>query len=727
MTDGNKRVLARVGVACAVLLSLWLRVAPAWHVVFTPWGVAFQEADAWFHLRTAHNLLAHFPFRSGFDPYALFPGGMNMPTGPLWDYTIATAAWVLGFGSPGPDLTDHVAAWLPALLGSIYPIVVFLAARRLFGVVAGVFAALWIAVTPGDFTWLTHLGNADHHAAEGLFSLLVFFCVCEAVESRFPTRWAITAGVALGALLATQPAGIFVPAILIGAAMFAPSLARPLLYAFIAAGLTLLPVANGLYTSYDWLSLGGGAGVAAFILLTTTLHERKGWPAWTRWAAVPGIAAMAAGAIWMARPALVRSTVASLATVAQPTKQVAEMIAVVDTAKPAMENLISMTGHLGVSWVPALPALLWIAVLAFRTRRAALVLTAVCSIAFTVVAFLHIRMILYYAPFAAMLAGAVCAWLTRLAGSARARFVSGIGMAGVVVAVSLALAAPQMRLPASGVGRDWFAALRWLRENTSEPFAAAAVWNGYFPRLRAGQNPRTSASYGIGVWWDQGYMTEEISQRVPMANGFGAGTAEEDAQDRIGEMARFYANTFGESAVNRLKKLGVRYVIVDGRIPLLPTMASYSDLFGIYAAAGYDPRRSFRVLWHDQGGVRKPMYVFSGDYYSNVGIRLYLFDGKAVRGTGPVVFKLTRDAAGRDVVTGALKFNSAAAAGDYLQAHTFENLMIGCEEPLVSCFDVDAVPGVHRVFTSDAAPLSLRHVNAVKIFELDGDPSGGSR
>src|SRR4051794_801138 len=78
LVSRQSSTLARLGVSIALVVSLWLRVVPAWPRVFTPWGVDFQEPDAWFHLRIVHNLIAHFPYRSGFDPYALYPGGMNL-------------------------------------------------------------------------------------------------------------------------------------------------------------------------------------------------------------------------------------------------------------------------------------------------------------------------------------------------------------------------------------------------------------------------------------------------------------------------------------------------------------------------------------------------------------------------------------------------------------------------------------------------------------------------
>ena len=119
-----KRLPAAV-VVTSVLLAFAFRVVPAYDAVFTAHGISFQEPDAWFHMRTVHNLLAHFPWRSGFDPYALFPLGENVTTGPFWDYLVGSIAWVAGAGSPSDHTTDEVGAWLPAILGALFPVLVF--------------------------------------------------------------------------------------------------------------------------------------------------------------------------------------------------------------------------------------------------------------------------------------------------------------------------------------------------------------------------------------------------------------------------------------------------------------------------------------------------------------------------------------------------------------------------------------------------------------------------
>lgn len=705
--------------ACAVALSLWLRTAWSWPFVFTAWGVDFQEPDAWFHLRTAHNLLAHFPWRSGFDPYALFPGGMNMPTGPLWDYLIAGTAWIAGFGSPSPVLTDRVAAWLPAILGALCPIPVFRVTRRLFGRTAGLFAALWIAVTPGEFIWLTHLGNADHHAAEGLFSLLVFCFLCAAAESQASRLMTILAGVSLGALLATQPAAIFVPGMLAAACLFAPSLAVPVLSILGIAAITLLPVTQGLYTAYDWLSLGAAGGVAAIVWL---FRARR---AWVRWIALAIAGGLALGVVDIARPALVPAMLSEIGTLNK--SDVAELQPVVVLTRTLAKNVEEMNLHFGLVWIPALPALAALAWLAFRRSRPPLTLFVVFSAAFTVAAFLHMRMILYFTPFAAMLAGAACGWLLDFAPNLTIRLPLSGALAAAIIVLNFSPVIERMTFKTAGAGADWYEALDWLRLHSPEPFGSSAVWSEYFPRQKEGQKPLSPApAYGLGVWWDTGYMVEDLSHRIPVVNGFGAGVDEQGGQTRTRDMARFYASVFPDSAVNLLRKMSARYVFVDPTIASFPTMVGRSKFDAIERTAGSDSENFYRTLWHDEDGYRKPMFVYFADYYRTMGVHLYLNDGAKVRGTGPIVFRIQNDGI-HDVITRAFKFIAARAADDFVETHRAENLVVGCDDPVVSCFDVEAVSGLDRVFTSDPSPISIkREIHAVKIFEVEPAP-GQSR
>ena len=693
--------------------ALLLRVLPAWHVVFGPQGVNFQEGDAIYHVRTVHNLLAHFPRRSGFDPYALFPGGQNVPTGPFWDYLVALAAWIPAAGSPSPQFVDAVAAWLPAILGALFPIPAYFLARRLFGSGAAWFAALWMAVLSGGFLWLTHLGLADHHAAEGLLALVTLVAVAAAAgETRTQRAGPIVVGaLALGGFLATRPAGIFIPAVLGCAVLWEPMLAIPVLGALAGAAAIFLPVTGNEWTNYTWISLGASAAAAGVSLGSVKLWRARGWsPAARLPAALLALAAAfaAASAMWPRSPHLLWFVI----TRAAGFTNVSRMVSTVQEMQPIFRagsspGWASVFEQAGVVWIPALPALLWVLWRALRTRDAALRLFAVWSLVTTAGTLMEARMVIYFAPVAAVLAGAACA-----------RAVEGfrLWLKAAVVAVILAANLPAaiylVRFDRSP-SEDWRQALAWLRDNSPEPMAAAGAWSRFYRRLPPGAHASDLPGWGVAVWWEEGYAVEQRARRAPMANGTQSGAE---------EMARFFTDIAAESATERLRRAGARYVIVDPEMPLFAG-SNQSRFPMALQMLGRELGQYFHVLIQTTESGPHAVPVYLPDYYLTMAARLYLADGAEVKGSGPWLFEVRPAASlgppGAEVISWAQRFESEAKAGEYMSAHPLGRFIMGCLDPGASCVDVPAVRGLRRVYSSDPLPISPeRTVRAVKIFEL---------
>jgi dolichyl-diphosphooligosaccharide--protein glycosyltransferase len=694
---------------CAVIIgALALRVLPAWHVVFGPHGVNFQEGDALYHLRTIHNLLAHFPRRSGFDPYALFPGGQNVPTGPLWDYLVASAAWILAAGGPSPQFIDAVAAWLPAILGALFPIPAYFLARRLFGAPAARFACLWMAVLSGGFLWQTHLGLADHHAAEGLLAFLTLAAVAAAAgETGTQRAVRIAAGaLALGGFLATRPAGIFVPAILGCAALWEPLLAWPVLGAVLGAALVFVPVTGDQWSSYSWVSLAAAAAAAGVSLGWAKLPRVRRWfPAVCLVLAV-ALAAMAA--LWLGP---LHSLWFEIRRVAGFTTS-SRIVSTVQEMQPIFRagsrpGWVSVFQEAGVVWIPALPALLWVLWRALRTRNAVFRLFALWSVVTTAGTLIEARMVIYFAPIAAVLAGAACA-----------RAVEDVRLWAKAAVVAIILAA---NVPAAvylaGFDRspneDWRRALAWLRDNSPEPMADAGAWSRYYPRLPRRVKAHDLPGWGVAVWWDEGYAVEQIAHRAPMANGTQVGA--------IG-LARFFIDTSAESAMERLRQWRARYVMVDPQMPLF-ARGNQSRFPLALHMLGRELDQYFRVLIQVTNSGPRAVPVYLPDYYRTMTARLYLADGAEVKGSGPWLFAMQPAPSGGQpgggTIVWARRFPSESAAGEYMSAHPLERFVLGCLDPGASCVDVPAVEGLRRVYSSDPLPISpKRTVRAVKIFEV---------
>jgi len=715
-----RRMLAAGAWAAALGGALAIRVLPAWSVVFSPQGVNYQGADALYHVRTIHNLLAHFPWRSGFDPYALFPGGQNVPTGPLWDYLVAVTAWIGSAGAPSPRFVDAVAAWLPAILGALFPLPAYFLALRFFGKLAAGFAALWMATVPGVFLWLTHLGFADHHAAEGLFAFLTLAFLCAAIEApgRAGALRSVLAGVALGAFLATRPAGVFVPAILAVVAPVEPAAALPFLAAACVGALIFIPVTGAQWSNYTWLVLAGAIATSAASLAFSFVLRRRRWPGAMRWLAPPAALAATVAVLRFAGPRLFTSlwshaerfaveglsgTMASSVGELQPVFRVG-----------GAPHWLTVLQQLGVIWIPTLPALVWVIWCAFRARRPALTLLAVWGLAMTVATVMQARMVIYFVPLAAVLAGAACGRMVDFARPALGRFAT-VALVAIVAAVDLV---PAIKVAGadSSPNADSRAALEWLRKNTPEPFANSAVWAKYYPRQASRAAPADAPAWGVIAWWDWGYAVEELARRVPMGNGTQIGAK---------KTAWFFTETAAESAVSWLRQIGARYVLIDPPMALFAGQ-NVSRFPVAVRIAGRDLSRYFRVLIRSTPEGPRALPVYLPDYYRTMAARLFLSDGAATSGSGPWLFitepRASRAGTPMETISWARRFVSESEAGTYMRAHPIERFIMGCIDPGVSCFELPAIKGLRRVFSSDPLPISHeRTVRAVKIFEVIQD------
>ena len=698
-TRGTTALLLTASVA----IALALRVLPAWHAVFAPALVNFQEPDAWFHMRTIHNLLAHFPHRSAFDPYMLFPGGQSVPTGPVWDYMVAIPAWILGLGAPSAGTIDGVGAWLPAILGALFPIPGFFLARRFFGLAAGALAALWMAVGYGGFLWLTHLGLTDHHAAEGLFALLTLAFLCTAIDGG-GMRFAWLGGISMGLFLGIRPAGIFVPATLAVMVVSEPPSAGAILRAAIAAAIVFLPSSGGLWSEYTWLSLAVTALVAAIVLVTDRVARRRAWPDALRRAAPFALMAGGALVVALAKPHLVATLWYEIKRVAGHAEG-SNVVAMVQEMQPVYRSgskpgWPAIFHALGGVWILALPVLVW---LLWRPWRPAARLLALWTIVMALGTLQQVRMSIYFLPVASILTGAGCAWAAHRAPRNRQRLVAA-ALALLVVAGNAPFAIAEVAID-QGVNADWLGAFTWLRTNTPDPLPGG--WSRYYRTTSAG-------GWGVAIWWDQGYELEQVAHRIPMSNGTQSGAI---------EMARFYLETIPEAAVAWLRHTGGRYVAVD---PLGPWFAgqNHSRFPAQVLLLGRRMDTYYQTLYErDSDGNFLAVSVYLPTYYQTMIARLYLSDGAAAAGSGPWVFETAPSTAPNgktvELILSKHQFSSPTEAGKFVAERPSARLTVGCLDPSTSCIPLPEVKGLKRVFTSDPLPLSRdRVVRAVKIYEV---------
>ncbi|WP_144903922.1 oligosaccharyl transferase, archaeosortase A system-associated [Halobellus captivus] len=131
--------------------------------------VFFSGNDAWYHLRSTVYTVQNWPSTMPFDPWTNFPYGTYVGQfGTLYDQIVATAALVIGLGSPSPELIAKTLLVAPAVAGALTAIPVYVIGKRIAGRFAGLFGAVVLLLLPGSFLNRTLVGVADHNAVEPL-------------------------------------------------------------------------------------------------------------------------------------------------------------------------------------------------------------------------------------------------------------------------------------------------------------------------------------------------------------------------------------------------------------------------------------------------------------------------------------------------------------------------------------------------------------------------------
>jgi asparagine N-glycosylation enzyme membrane subunit Stt3 len=161
-----------VGVILAALfgVSLYIRIALPHDQIFVNGTVWFRETDAYYYMRNIEVLVRNFPHYNTFDPYMLFPGGSGALSRPFFAWLVAGIILLVKGAASSLQSMEAVAAYMPAILGSLTIIPVYFIGKELFNRWAGVIAAALLVILPGEFLHRSLLGFTDHHVAEVLFS-----------------------------------------------------------------------------------------------------------------------------------------------------------------------------------------------------------------------------------------------------------------------------------------------------------------------------------------------------------------------------------------------------------------------------------------------------------------------------------------------------------------------------------------------------------------------------
>jgi dolichyl-diphosphooligosaccharide--protein glycosyltransferase len=179
--------IAIVGIILAVLcgISLYIRIyLPYDHIFVNDW-VWFRETDAYYYMRNIETLVHNFPHFNSFDPYMLYPGGSGALARPFFAWLVSGIILLVSHGTPTLHNMEVVAAYMPAILGTLTLIPVYFIGKELFNRWVGVISAALVVILPGEFLHRSLLGFTDHHVAEVLFSTVgVLFLIMAIKRAR---------------------------------------------------------------------------------------------------------------------------------------------------------------------------------------------------------------------------------------------------------------------------------------------------------------------------------------------------------------------------------------------------------------------------------------------------------------------------------------------------------------------------------------------------------------
>lgn len=196
MTTPGRRALALVAVAA---FALFIRALGFEHV-FTDEGVVFAPADASYHMRRAFYTFANFPEALLRDPLLNFPGGVNVPWPPGFDWTVGAMARLIAEDQAG---FERVGAWGSSLFSVLTVVPIYFIAVRVASPGVGLFAGCLFALIPMSVKY-GRVGNPDHHAAVALLGACLLLLLVQLarrdLEDRqivWLTPWMVVARLAM--------------------------------------------------------------------------------------------------------------------------------------------------------------------------------------------------------------------------------------------------------------------------------------------------------------------------------------------------------------------------------------------------------------------------------------------------------------------------------------------------------------------------------------------------
>ncbi|WP_440953194.1 oligosaccharyl transferase, archaeosortase A system-associated [Methanococcoides sp. FTZ1] len=666
------------GIFLAFLIALYIRTIPDASVFISADFVRFGGNDPWYHLRNVENILHNFPQMLWFDAYTNYPYGTEQIFAPLFDMTLATIIWILGFGSPSQDLINTVCVYYPAFLGALLVIPTYFTAKWVFDDrKIGLLAAILIAIAPGQFLSRSMMGFNDHHISETLLSTItaMFLIMAlktsrknvfsfEDIKNRDLTSFKRTlpyfvlTGLGLSAYMTAWTGGVFF-AFIIGVYIAIQhildhmnnrstdhlAVAGIVVFAIALVAVLITPQLGGYGKSLPIKGLL--AGIFAFPILTglsLTFKKRD----LNKYYYPGSILLLSIMGILMAK--LLLPSVYSLIIRVSSFFLTSGGALTIAEASPLLSSggqfsLAPFWGNFTTLGYISLIAIIYLGYEAFKknnTPERTFLLVWTFMIIWAMLQ--QNRFAYYYSVNAAILSAFVGIKILELAGwtdllediKLKDKFdIKNIKIWHILSVLVILLvfmypsysASMQQSQYTGGPNGYWIEATTWLNSNTPDP--GLDYYESYEVPAEGESYQYPDTAYGVMSWWDYGHWIEVIGHRIPNANPFQQGVGGRrnsiEEENKPGA-ATFFTAQSEEEATAVLEavhpdpeKAGARYIVSDVEMA--------TGKFYAMAAWTLDTADYYIPVQTDQGMQTVP----GPRYYNSMESRLHIFDARGLK------------------------------------------------------------------------------------------------
>ena len=677
--------------AALMLFMFWIRARNYARHVGANGEPLYRGNDPFLHYRHTNYVIENYPFTMPFDPWTGFDVGSRVGQfGTIFDQLTATAALIVGLGSPSQETVVLTTLFAAPVFATLCAIPMYYIGKRLGGRFGGIISVVVLALTPGQFLTRSIAGFYDHSVTEVLFVLLVlavamkFLAVAqreapiyEFVQTREiellrrPVKWGVGLGVVFTLAVLNWPSAIFLFGVF-GAFLFfvlsiefvrghSPDhIVIPSVVAMVTAAVLIVPFIQdtGLNaTDYSLaqflLPLAVAAG-AIFMAGVARLWERRGLQRTAYPIGVVGSGLLGVAILAVAVPEILDFFVSQLLRVAG--LGTTDSAATIGEAQAPSDPVGLFYDSYGLGFYTALigVTLVLYRVVASERPRADYLLIVVFG-AFMLLFTLTQRRFEYYLLIAVGAGNAyLVGWIYKFVDLDNVREdIRNVKpyQILIVIAILFVIAGPLLvagstattadRASQPGEMQYWGDSLDWLSEETPE---VGAYGSGDDPRLEyygTYENQEdfeySDGEYGVIAWWDYGHYITTRGERIPVANPH---------QQNAGLAADFLLHDDEQAAIEALDEdagegEGVQYAMIDYQLGVAGTSKYNAPVafesrhnitreqveFGRGVEITTTPEMGV-LLFNQQGGLTTTLHPQRA--YESMRVRLYQFHGSAI-------------------------------------------------------------------------------------------------